>query len=529
MGRSEVVLSSSCCVAHLCGRNCFNLFVADSNNRSFNLLYTEVYIEDTSGYKRCYKKSIMRTTLFIFGLFFMNVQTFAQQNGNPCPCSLLLGEAIQKVSTIYAGFDDKVTVQTRPAYNQMVSRLRKQVADITSERGCYEIIKQYADWFKDGHVSVWYGVQSSASELPTVPLDKARRLLKPNQNSIEGMWATADQTHQYAIIKDPSHLNKFIAVTIKSSDSAWKPGMVKAEFYGYDVRNQFYRGMYYQTNFNGMLNGFTLHHNRLDHWYGPSWYRKDAIDASKEAQPENVKSVQFKVLNKDFVYLKLGRFMQGEVNEFDSIVRANRPVIYGSKNLIIDLRGNPGGDASSSQEMIQLIYTNPIIYPAWQYRSSPELIKVKKAGIDRLLNNDPYNRLKSQQVLLQRLEEHPGGLVSSGDSIVRTVDSVSRYPERVAFLIDGGSGSSAEFFTFEGKQSKKVTLFGANTAGVMDYGEAQSLNLPCGQYIIGIPWGRNGWIKRFGFRVDNVGFNPDVRIPATERDWVQFVMKYWSR
>lgn len=491
--------------------------------------YPHTYIFDTIVTKQYYKKLVIPICLFIFGLFLLCVQTFAQQNGKHCSCALLLQETVQKVSTIYAGFDDKVTNQTRPGYHQLVNRLQKQAALPNTERGCYEIIKRYTDWFKDGHVGVWYGIQSSASSVRTMPLNEVSRILKAKHDSIEGIWSTADQTQQYAIIKDPTQFNQFIAVTIKSSDSAWKPGMVKTEFYSYEPRDKFYRGMYYQTNFNGVLNGFTLHHNRLDHWFGPSWYLDDAIDANNETPPEDLKTVKYKVLNNDFVYLKLGKFMQGDVNEFDSIVSVNRQVIYGSKNLIIDLRGNPGGDANSSQEMIQLIYTNPIIYPAWQYRSSPEIIKAKKAEIDGLSKNDPYHRLKSQQILLQRLQQHQGQLVSSGDSIVRTVDSIARYPERVAFLVDHGSGSSAEFFTFEGKQSKKVTIFGTNTAGVMDYGEAQSLNLSCGQYIINIPWGRNGWIERFGFRVDNIGFKPDVPIPSTEQDWVQFVMKYWSR
>jgi C-terminal processing protease CtpA/Prc len=119
--------------------------------------------------------------------------------------------------------------------------------------------------------------------------------------------------------------------------------------------------------------------------------------------------------------------------------------------------------------------------------------------------------------------------VSGGDSAVRTVDSISRYPERIALLVNKGSGSSSEFFTFESKQSKKVTRFGQNTAGVMDYGEVQEFNLSCGQYIVSVPWGQNGWIERFGFRIDNIGFVPDVPIPSTERNWVRFVVDQWSK
>jgi len=471
----------------------------------------------------------MKKHRLIFGLILSGIQAFAQSKERACPCNTLFQESVKKVSTIYAGFDDKVTAQIRPQYNELVKQLKKQAANTTGDRRCYEIIKRYTDWFKDSHVGVWFGVQSSASASRRVNLNIVSANLRFTQDSLEGMWSTADQKQQYAIIKDPSGINKFIAVIIASADSAWKPGMVKVEFYGYDQKKKFYWGMYYQKNFSGVLNGFTLERDRLDYWFGPSWYRNNPRHDRRDVSIENLEPVQFKVLNKDFIYLKLGRFNQENVNKLDSLIKVNRSIIYQSRNLIIDLRGNPGGNAGSSEEMINLIYTNPIIYPPWQYRSSPELIEWKRYEIAELVKNDPYKRLKSQQILLEQLLAHPGQLVNGGDSIIRTEDSVAHYPERIAFLADERSGSSAEFFIFEGKQSKKVKLFGTNTAGVMDYGETQSLNLSCGKYIISVPWGRNGWIERFGFRIDNIGFRPDVQIPSIGQDWVEFVVKYWSK
>jgi hypothetical protein len=40
---------------------------------------------------------------------------------------------------------------------------------------------------------------------------------------------------------------------------------------------------------------------------------------------------------------------------------------------------------------------------------------------------------------------------------------------------------------------------------------------------------RNGWIELFGFHIDNIVFKPDVPIPQTEEDWVQFVLKYRAK
>lgn len=463
-------------------------------------------------------------------LLLMNGGVLGQSTKGKCNCSLLLKETIQKVSTIYAGFDDKVTSATRPEYNKLVTAVSIESSSIDNEKKCFETIEKYTNWFKDHHLGAWFGIQSSAANIPKVLLSEVKNanLLKP-RDELEGIWSTVDKSEQYAIIKDKFLANKYLAVTIKSSDSAWVPGMVKVEFYSYDSSQKLYRGMFYQKNFSGVLDGFTVTNNKIDHWFGHSWYRNYKGSQLEDAKAESEEAVVFKVLNQDFVYLKLGKFNQIEVEKFDSLLRINKTIIRNTKNLILDLRGNPGGNSNSSEEMIKLIYTNPIIYPAWKYRSSPDLIRAKKEVLAELSKNDPYKRFESQQRLLQRLLKYPGKLVSGGDSIVRTVDTIGRQPERVALLVDKGSGSSAEFFAFEGKQSKKVTLFGENTAGAMDYGEVQNINLSCGQYLVSIPWGRNGWIERFGFRIDNIGFTPDVPIPSKEHDWVQFIVDYWSK
>ena len=465
---------------------------------------------------------------FFYSLAFVLLTLIgrAQSTKSACNCSSVVDEAIQKVTTIYAGFDDKITPATRSAYNRLINQVRQQALKANSERACYEVLRQYIDFFRDSHVGIWFSSHSSPTKLRRVKVETLPPNLVGQSTGLEGIWVTADHKQRFAVCKDPSSINQFIAVTLASTDSAWVPGMVKAEFYRYKERLKLYQGMFYQPNFNGLLDGFTLSTNRLDHWFGPSWYRQGKEDDARKPQP----SVAFKILNPKFIYLRLAKFNQGDVNQLDSLLKANRGVIAQTRNLIFDLRGNPGGDASSSEEMIRLIYTNPIIYPSWQYRSSPELIKATQNNVASLKTQPSNNEwiLKRQVALLSSLQEHPGQLVSGGEDITRTVDSASLFPQRIAFLLDRNCGSSTEFFTFEGKQSKKVTTFGSNTYGVMDYGEDQNFTLSCSQYVLSIPWGRNGWIERFGYRIDNVGFSPDVRIPTTESDWVGFVMKYWN-
>lgn len=255
--------------------------------------------------------------------------------------------------------------------------------------------------------------------------------------------------------------------------------------------------------------------------------RQQYIDSLERIGTKATNPVEFKQLNKDFLYAKLEVFNQTEVDKIDSLFVANRALLAKTPYLIFDLRGNGGGNASTSDEMAKLIYTNPIIYPSWDYRSSPEYISTNEKYLKGQKDTTAEWYLRSKK-LLELLKNNPGKLMSSGEDHKREYETLPQgYPQQVAFLIDKGCGSATEFYIFEGKQSKKVTIFGTNSHGVMDYGSDQTFKLCDGSIRLALPWGRNGWVR--DFRIDNVGFKPDVRIPDTEKDWVGFVQKYYKK
>ncbi len=464
---------------------------------------------------------------FIFIFLVISIKAVAQPDQLNCSCSQLLHESIEKVSTIYAGFDDKVTENTQNTYDQLVSRLGKRAAKETSRRKCFAIIKEFIDWFRNGHLGIAYGIQSSPVLQRRVNLT-GKNTSVAQQNGIEGTWATADRKEQYVIIKDPSRQNKYIAVTIASSDAAWEPGMVKVEFEDFDPVLGRYPCMFYQRDFHGIQESFLLTGNNLEHYMGSAWYRNGTFGSNEKNIETDPMRVEFRKINPDFVYLKLGSFMQWKVNLLDSIIKANDTIIRQTKYLIIDLRGNSGGDGTTSNRLLQLIYTNPVIYPSSQIRSSPEIIQSVQQGISWMEKNDPSSSyLAARRQLLEKLKAHSGELVSTGDSTIRKMNSVYQYPEKVAVLADKGSASASEYFLFESMQSKKVTRFGTNTAGAMDYGNVHEIRLSCDEFKVRAATSRNGWIDRFGLRIDNIGFKPDVYIPQDE-DWIEFVVRYWS-
>ncbi len=337
---------------------------------------------------------------------------FSQTLNQSCSCKKAFEEVKDKVTRIYAGFDDKVNGSTKGEYEKLVAKITKKAEKSKDAKSCHLLLKSYTDFFRDSHVFI--------------------------------LW-----------MKQP----------VKNMTTQIK---------------------------------------------------------------EKVENVVFKQIDDKNIYLKFSVFNQLEVNQFDSIVYANRGLIFTTPNLIIDMRGNGGGNSSSSDLMIQLIYTNPIIYPAWDYRSSPEIIAAYESHITSLKKNPAENAffIDKAEKLLRNLKANPAKLVSDGVDLERKMDSIANFPKQVALLIDKKCGSSTEFFIYESKQSTKVRTFGTNTHGVMDYGEDQNFDICDGTFNLAVPWGRNGWVRQF--RIDNIGFKPDVPIPSLEKDWVNFVVNYWK-
>ncbi len=340
-------------------------------------------------------------------------KTLSKPLNMECGCQETLDQTIDKVTRIYAGFDDKVTTNSRPAYDKLVKDVRNRAPKAKTEGQCLKILQEYTRFFKDSHVFIiWQG------------------------------------------------------------------------------------------------------------------WRKKGMSAM-EANASRTDLVDFRQLNNDFLYLKLAAFDQREVRKIDSILIANKTLLARTPYLIFDLRGNGGGNASTSDEMAKLIYTNAITYPSWDYRSSEEYINAAEKYLKSQKDTtDPYYARSRR--LLKAIKNSPGKLVNDGEDLQRTYDiDPKAYPQHIAFLVDKGCGSATEFFIYEGKQSKKVTLFGTNSHGVMDYGSDQNFDLCDGTFNLAVPWGRNGWVREF--RIDNVGFAPDVHIPASEKDWVAFVQRYYVK
>jgi len=465
--------------------------------------------------------------LFYFFLLFAT-KSIAQN----CECSAVLATYIQKTEANYAGFQDKVTPQTRPRYQQLVDSLRTAAKNLPGDKHCYQLVRAYKRFFKDGHFQISFQDPNSVVPVRTLDMDesKAKAYFDSHAKSLhplEGIWAATDGSYRVATIRDPAQSTKVSAVVLAARNKNWKVGMVKFE--ALENGKSPYTGLYWAGDLSSSERTFPLDGNVLNIPNSGYWIR----EYPQRATPEEVAKTQqseeefyVKLLNPQTFYVRIPSF--GITYEIvDSVMQQHHAVLAQTPHLIIDIRDNGGGTNSSFPALLKYLNTSNFKNVGSRFRSTPDNLLAETKIIERA-SAEGWVTEKEVKVWRETVAENQRKV---GQMVEYPVDSIAfnevmPYPQKVAVLMNENCYSSAEYFVFYAKQSKKVTLFGNHTGGMMDYGNVRNHPLPCEAFELRLPTTRTGWVDYAP--IDNVGFLPDVPISNAEKDWVKFVQNYWK-
>lgn len=469
-------------------------------------------------------------SLVLGSLFLLLSPPSGAQTPTSCDCPAALQQAVSKTTAIYAGFADKVTPRTRRRYQALLDSLQRRARQAKTGYACFDLLNRYAHFFRDRHVSVDYTTHLSAATMRRLAYSEtqARAYLIRQQplQPYEGIWQRTDGTLRVATVPDPAAPGRYVSVVLATTLPHWQPGMVQAQVFS----NAGAIGLahYVLEDFTSRRLGIRTDGARYQVW-GQQWQR--VFPAPTPTPPPPAEQVVVKPLTPDVVYVRLPYFTIAQVAQLDSLLKVNRALIGRSSSLIFDMRGNGGGDSGAwgSEEFMRLFYTQPIPLPTSRFRASDEYIATQTAYVDRL-RKQPTPDAKEvalNQLLLDSLRAHRGGFVPNVRQHVLRYDSVRAYPQRSAVLMDKGCGSAAEYFLAMAQYSPKITRFGTNTGGFMDYGNANPFPLMCADFTLYLPVTRMPWVDTAP--IDNIGYAPDVAIARGEKDWVQFVLNYWAK
>jgi len=413
----------------------------------------------------------------------------------PCNCVENLNETIVKAEANYAGFPIKVNTRSRSAYDKMVNDLKIKAVKENNTKKCFYIIKEYVRFFKDKHFSLTY-LNKDDYDNETETIDEAYfKTLKPgNSVSPEGIWINADSSVTLGIKKFPG--NEYKAIILNATDKKLTKGLVyfslKPHKKGYLLKqyNVFNSIDFYAQQRNGLLQlwNFSL--------FGRILPKEMTNEEKKELSTwkNNNNGLDFRQLDEETSYIKIPTFFNND-SKIEKLVAANDQSIRKSKYLIIDLRGNGGGNSGWSF-LLPYVMTNPIQQDSPLLRISDDNIKLKRSEMEYVVKNPLPPEIKKYypdayvSQLKKIYEELPTASKSFNaiPGLTIPVDSILSKPSRVALITDELCGSSAEYFFHLMKQSKKTTRYGSNSVGMMDYeGPGTTTQLPCKELILMIP------------------------------------------
>ncbi len=464
------------------------------------------------------------------------------QSAPPCSCRRNFDRMVELITANYAGYSHKVTPATRPRLDSLTAALRTR-SDRSTYSACQGVLTDWLNFFKDGHLQVATDldarrepekVRALFSDWERVPLDEPQfRAYLDNPNTtklpLEGIWRNEDGSYRLGLIRgaEADRLNAFV---LEADSVWWLPGQVKARLKArpdgtfqtdYFMRDHSPNPVVAKPVGDGLLDLFGTWHRLYPNPVPPPARAVQASGTSPDGY-------RFTMLDDTTALYRIPSFDGAFKPLIDSLTAAHAADLRRTKLLLLDLRNNGGGSDQSFESLTPYLYTNPVRIVGLEHYATLENVKKydQYAKLIKGLDDKElqyFDRLKKKQ--LKRL----GKFVTLGNRQVFTERHrrVLPNPSRVAILINRGCGSTTEQLLLAARQSRKVTLFGENTAGVLDYANMYFTDLPCYSMSLGWATSRSLRIRR-GEGIDNVGIPPQVRVPEAEKDWVSFVRNYYA-
>lgn len=473
---------------------------------------------------------------FYFWVVFILVSktSFSQVNqNNQCDCFDNLKKLISKTEENYAGYPSKVNENTIAAYKKLILKLEAKAKNETNPKTCFHILKDYIRFFEDKHFILSYNNENDFdNEIINLSEDdfkknSARRKLE----AMEGIWISADSALKLSIQKSPNNIYK--AIVVQTKNPKIPLGLVYATIH--KKMNRFIVKEYNTFITNDVpakIKGNLLQLGFLS-MYGKI-YPNALSNAEKEelnTWRDNNNGLYFKQLSSKTAYLKIPTFQNND-DRIQQLVAQNDSIIRKCENLIVDLTGN-GGGSTGWVSFLPYFMTNPIVQYDTYLRVTPENVKSKLADLELYAVNpipEEYKKYFPHETVAAYKKAYKELPTTKKEfypipGVTFPLDSILKNPKKIALVVDDFCGSSAEYFFFISKQSKKTTTYGMNTIGMMDYeGMSNLTQMPYSNYYLTIPIVKSSWTDTKP--IDKTGFKPDIILNKIEQNkWIDFIKK----
>jgi hypothetical protein len=430
-----------------------------------------------------------------------------------CACAKKLAAVVAAVEQNYVGYALQIDAPARAAYEQRKAGLRARATSADVET-CYYLLHEYLDGFNDPELDVQ---ETGISEPPAPAVQRPRTEAEIKQyfaknadrlDLIEGFWYALGV--RYAIIKDSSQGREFVAFSLNGASV----GAVQAEF---TANGRRYRARLYKTNA-VLRTGATISAGNLLRMGDVVWGREHTW-----LDPRDPSAPTMRRINAETVVLSIPSSSAAYETKLKALLAQRSPEITRAQTLIVDIRGNAGGDLHLEQ-LLEPFYQSPSAQKRavsqWQpiTVSSPAQVSYfRKRTAPEAVGRADWQRF------LQNLSAHPGEIVAMPIAQRAPSKPNSAGPKWFVIFADNGTRGEAEDFILRSWNSSKVRLVGESTAGGADYLGQNELALPCGLRLRYPTYARSRDVEKNGLNAR--GIQPDIYISPEENDPIAAVLQ----
>lgn len=475
----------------------------------------------------------MKYSLLSLLLIFFSCNSTGQNQENstePCNCEIAFKDLVEKLERNYIALAQKRLASKDNAYKERKIIYAKKSTEIKA-RSCTAFLNDFLSSFEDGHLFVFEHPNYSEVELSGFKQEiKEHRLTKDTLDHIIQSNALAKRTlidkivgnwtdgkSDFKVIKDK---NEYKAYILNSTLESIEFGECKAIFTPY---SNGYEIDYYSYNYSPRyVRGGVYKEGTLFIAENIMWTRKESLYKREleSIDKTNYQSPTLIKLNEKNTILSVPSFLV-EAKYFTSFLEKNEHIIKNSENLIIDIRGNRGGNA---------IYF-PLIemYATQDMEGSQGLILASSDNLAYFERQQKYSS-KVFKPVVKRINSHFGEIVDGPLYPGKKFKIRKSKIKNVAILTDEACASAAESFIIHSKKSStKVKIFGNHTDGMIDYTSVNSLLLKSGKQYIYFGYPTSTLHKDIPNRGYNkTGIIPDIPIQFDVIDKLDFIITYYQ-
>ena len=461
---------------------------------------------------------MIKAMFFLCVLLGVRLALFAQD----CHCTDEFQFVKGYMEKNYAGFRDKVTPDTRGRYDSVSTDIARRIGLVHNPAYCIGLMKEWLGFFRDRHnyINAIAGKAIRPGPVEVIRLSpQMLTLLKARRKGVEGIYHTSDSTYTIAIVRSKKTDRDFVGVIVSSRAATWKPGQVKLELLR--VSDTLFLACSYLRDHSMDPESFVFDGRSL----GRGIWIRNGVRGPKVVQ-QQWPAVQARRLSATTYYIGIGTFDESNAVAVDSLIQADSAVLATVPNLVLDLRGNSGGSDFVASPLWPWIYAGPIFGNGVDVLATDDNVKgwsALLAAKDIPDDNKDYLR----GVIAQMQAAQPGQLVNVTKDESVTLPEVRSFPKKIVVLVNGECASSAEQFLLGAMQSRKVTVMGQPTAGILDYANVRDVVLPCLPFTLHYATSRSRRVD-LGKGIDNVGIQPNVLLGA-DKDWVEEARRYLEK